>query len=251
LSSITVATIAFSCVLGGALIGMYLRTWMREHHVGSETKELVKLGTGLIATMSALVLGLLVSSSKSAFDTQKNQIGQLSANIVLLDRALAHYGPESKAIRDSLRSTVERLLDAIWAKSGADGKSSVQPNAASEVIFDQIEQLAPRTDAQRVLQAQAVKTAIDIGQIRWLMFAQKTSAIAPAFLYVVLFWLTITFLSFGLYAPNNGVVHITLFICAISVASALFLVLELDHPFDGFIQIPNEPLRNALALLGK
>jgi Protein of unknown function (DUF4239) len=249
MSSFTIAMIAFFCVFGGAIIGMYLRTLLREHHLGSDTKDLVKVGVGLIATMSALVLGLLVASAKSSFDTKKNEIGQISANIILLDRALAHYGPEAKELRELLRSSVEHLLSQLWPTAGATSQSP--PTGSSEVLFDRIENLSPQTDAQRVLQAQAVKTVIDIGQTRWLLYAQSTSAVSPPFLFVVLFWLTITFLSFGLYAPKNFVVFTTLFLCALSVAGALFLVLELDRPFDGFIQISSEPIRNVLGQLGK
>jgi len=249
MSSFTIAAIAFLCVFGGSLIGMYLRTLLREHHLSSETKDLVKVGVGLIATMSALVLGLLVASAKSSFDTQKSEVGQISANIILLDRALAHYGPEAKDVRDLLRGAVERMLGQIWAT--AESSPQVQPTTSSEVLFDKVESLTPKTDTQRRLQAQAIKTAIDIGQTRWLMFAQKTSAVPLPFLIVVLFWLTITFISFGLYAPKNFVVFATLFLCALSVAGALFLVLELDRPFDGFIQISSEPMRNVLGQLGK
>lgn len=249
MSSFAIAVIAFVCVFGGALIGMYLRSLLREHHLSPDTKDVVKVGIGLIATMSALVLGLLVASAKSSFDTKKNEIGQISANLVLLDRALAHYGPEAKEIRELLRSSVERLIGQFWPTTGT--APQVQPTVASEVLFDRIESLSPKTDAQRALQAQAVKTVIDIGQIRWLMYAQSTSAVASPFLFVVLFWLTITFLSFGLYAPKNSVVFVTLFLCAISVAGALFLVLELDRPFTGFIQISSEPMRNALEQLGR
>ncbi|MFT3883214.1 MAG: DUF4239 domain-containing protein [Gemmatales bacterium] len=249
MSSFTIAGIAFACVFGGALVGMYLRTLLREHHLSSETKDVVKVGIGLIATMSALVLGLLVASAKSSFDTKKNEIGQISANIVLLDRALAHFGPETKETRELLRTSVERLIGLLWPTAGAT--SQVQPTAASEVLFDRIESLTPKTDAQRALQAQSVKTVIDIGQTRWLLYAQSTSAVSPPFLFVVLFWLTITFLSFGLYAPRNSVVFATLFLCALSVAGALFLVLELDRPFTGYLQISSEPMRNALEQLGR
>jgi len=249
MNSLTIAMLAFLCVFGGGLIGMYLRTLLREHHLSSETRDLVKVGAGLIATMSALVLGLLVASAKSSFDTQKSEVGQISANIILLDRALAHYGPETRDIRVVLRNTVEDIIGQIWAT--ADSTSQVQPTASSEILFDKVESLSPKTDTQRRLQAQAIKTVIDIGQTRWLMFAQHTSAVPLPFLMVVLFWLTITFVSFGLYAPKNLVVFATLFLCALSVSGALFLVLELDRPFDGFIQISSEPMRNALGQLGR
>ena len=249
MSSFNIAAIAFGCVFGGSLLGMYVRNLLRDHHLGSETKEVVKVGVGLIATMSALVLGLLVASAKSSFDTQKNEVGQISANVILLDRVLSHYGPETKEVRELLRASVEKLIGQLWASEGSS--SQVQPTASSEVLFDKIQNLVPKTDSQRAMQSQAVKTAIDIGQTRWMLFAQKTSAVSLPFLVVVLCWLTLTFLSFGLYAPKNMVVFVTLGLCALSVAGALFLVLEMDRPFNGFIQISSEPLRNAMTQLGR
>ncbi len=245
MSSFYIAAIAFGCVFGGSLVGMFIRSLLREHHLSSETKEVVKVGVGLIATMSALVLGLLVASAKSSFDTQKSEVGQISANVILLDRVLAHYGPETKEIRKQLHAAVENVIGQMWSSEGA------QPTASSEVLFDNIQNLVPKTDSQRAMQSQAVKTTIDIGQTRWLLFAQKTSAVSLPFLVVVLCWLTLTFLSFGLYAPKNMVVFVTLGLCALSVAGALFLVLELDRPFNGFIQISSEPLRNAMGQLGR
>jgi hypothetical protein len=241
---------AFACIFGGALLGMLLRTRLREHHLSAESKEVVKVGVGLIATMTALVLGLLVASAKSSFDEQKGEVAQMSANIILLDRVLAHYGPEAKQARDTLRSTVERMIDQLWPTNGTR-TSQAQRTAESEQVFDKIQELSPKTETQRSLQAQATKTAIDLGQTRWLLFAQKSSAISMPLLTVLIFWLTITFTSFGLYAPRNAVAFITLFICAMSVSGALCLVLELDRPFAGLIQISSEPLRNALAQLGR
>src|SRR5215471_8787492 len=102
MSSLGIAGLSFCCVFGGASFGLALRARLREHHLSTETKDFVKLGVGIIATMTALVLGLLVASAKSSFDAQKGELGQMAANIVLLDRALAHYGPEAKEARQVL-----------------------------------------------------------------------------------------------------------------------------------------------------
>src|SRR5271163_2511215 len=99
----TVGCIIMACVFGGALTGMVLRLILPEHHLSTDSKDVVRLGIGLIATMSALVLALLVASAKSSYDAQKTEVTQISANIVLLDLALAHYGPETKDIRAQLR----------------------------------------------------------------------------------------------------------------------------------------------------
>jgi hypothetical protein len=250
MNSLAVSGVAFVCVFGGSLLGFFLRPRLNENHLSAESKELVKMGVGLIATMTALVLGLLVASAKGSFDTQRGEIAQLSANAILLDRVLAHYGPEAKEPRAILHASVERMIGQFWPTE-ASVASKMQPAIAGEVLYDKIQDLTPEKDAQRSLQAQALRITVDMGQTRWLLYAQKSSAISMPFLVVVIFWLALIFTSFGLYAPRNAVTFLTLLLCAFSVSAALFLVLELDRPFEGMIQIPSEPMRNVLQQMGR
>jgi hypothetical protein len=242
--------VVFASVIGGALLGILIRSFLPERQLTAESKDLVKLGMGLIATMSALVLGLLIASAKGSFDTQRNGLAQTSANIIFLDRVLAHYGRETKEARELLRRSVANLLEQIWPEDSS-GPASVAPTAGSETLYEQIQELSPKTEAQRTLQAQALKTGIDIAQARWLLFAQRGSSIPTPFLVVLVFWLTILFASFSLFAPPNPTVLVTLLVCALSVSAATFVILELDEPFGGWIQISSAPLREALAQLGR
>lgn len=251
MNPIDITAIVFACVFGGALLGMALRIVVPAHHLTSETKEVLKLGVGLIGTMAALVLGLLVASAKSSYDTRGNEITQMAASTVMLDRMLEHYGPETNDLRGILRLAITRMIAQIWPKD-SDGAGGFNANPGSgEIIFDKLEELTPRTEAQRVLQAQAQAVVISMGQDRWLLFEQNRSSISTPFLIVVVFWLSILFVGFGLFAPTNMTIVITLLLSAISVAGALFLILELDHPFTGLIQLSSAPMRNALAALGK
>jgi hypothetical protein len=251
MSSMTISGIVFTCVFGGALLGMFLRATLPERHLSPDSKNIVNLGMGLIATMAAVVLGLLIASAQGSYGTQLSELTQLSANIILLDRVLAHYGPETKEVRDLLRRAVVRVLAQRWPGDGS-GPEQLEPTAAgAEALYDKIQALAPQNDAQRSLQTQAFSLAVNLAQTRWLMFEQKGSSIPMPFLVVLVFWLAIIFISFGLYAPPNATVIVTLLVCAFSLAGALFLILELDQPFEGWIQIPSAPLRNALAHLGQ
>jgi hypothetical protein len=254
MSSLEISAIVFGCIFGGTLIGMVMRAILPEQHLSSESKDVVKLGMGLLGTMTALVLGLLIASAKGSFDTQKNGIAQLSANLIMLDRALAHYGPESKDVRDMLRAAVADLIQRTWpgeSSGGAATKEKSRTEGRYEGLYEKIQELTPRNDAQRAAQAQALKTAIDLAQMRWSLFSQRGSSIPIPFLVVMVFWLTLLFASFSLFAPPNPTIVATLLICAMAVSSALFLILELDQPFDGIIQISSEPLRAALGLLGR
>lgn len=245
---IEISALVFACVFGGSVLGMLLRSILPEQHLNAETKDVIKLGVGLIGTMTALVLGLLVASAKGAYDTRRAELTQLAANTILLDRVLAHYGSETAEIRGLLKLAVAGMIDQIWAQSGGGPQS---PPALREVLFDKLQELVPRTDAQRAIQSQAETMAISIGQTRWLLFEQSGSSISTPFLIVVVFWLSILFISFGLFAPPNATVVVTLLVSAMSVAGAILLIIELDRPFSGLIQISSAPLHNALAVLGK
>jgi len=247
---IQVSAIIFFCIFGGALLGMWLRGVLPKHHLDADTKDLIKLGVALIGTMSAMLLGLLVASAKSAYDAQRGELTQMAANTILLDRVLAHYGPETGQARGLLKSTVAGMLDRIWGKDGED-ESASSPQTRNEILFDKIQELVPQNDSQRALKSQVESMAFNLGQMRWLLFAQGGSSISTPFLVVVVFWLSTLFVSFGLFAPRNATAFFTLLISALSVAGALFLILELDHPFSGLIQISSAPLRNALAVLGR
>jgi len=250
MSSITISCIVFGMVIGGVLLGMVLRARLPEDHFSQDSKEVVKLGMGLIGTVAAMVLGLLVASAKSSFDAQRNGLSQLSANVSLLDRILAHYGPESKQCREQLRDNLAALLDQLWPES-RDHAVQMEPTADSESLYERIQGLTPNTDAQRSLQAAALKTAVDVAQSRWLLSAQKGSSIPVPFLVVLVFWLALLFTSFSMFARPNATVIVALLLCALSVAGAIFLILELDRPFDGLIQLSSDPLRRALAQLGR
>jgi len=245
-----VSKIVFACVLGGSLLGILMRASVPEGNLTAEAKDLIKLGMGLIATISALVLGLLIASAKGSFDTQHNGLAQTSANVIFLDRVLAHYGKEAKEARDLLRRSVVNLLEQFWPEDGSR-PANVAPAPGSEALYERIQELSPETEAQRALQAQALKTGIDIARARWSLFAQRGSSIPTPFLVVLGFWLTILFTSFSLFAPPNPTVLVTLLVCALSVSAAIFVIMELDQPFGGWIQVSSAPLREALAQLGR
>ena len=243
------SSVIFVCVFASAMLGVWLRGVLPASHLDAETKDLVKLGVGVIGTMAALLLGLLVASAKSAYDVRSNELMQMTASTILLDRSLKHYGPETGEMRRMLKISVARMIDQFWPKDGSGGSNLSL--TGGETLFDELQALVPHSDAQRTLQSQAESIAISVGQTRLLLFAQSGTSISAPFLVVVVFWLSILFLSFGLFAPRNATAIITLLLAAISVAGALFLILELDHPFSGLIQISSAPLHNALSVLGK
>ena len=251
MNAIAMGSIVLACLLGAEMLGMVLRAALPERHLTADSKDASKVALALIATMTALVLGLLIASAKSSYDAQSTELTQMSAKIVLLDRVLAHYGPETKEIRDLLSSNVALTITQLWSK-GNESSSQMEPQSAStEVIFDKLQGLSPKDDAQRSLQAQALNIAISLGETRWLMYEQAGASISMPFLVVLVFWLIVLFVSFGLFAPRNIIVVGSILVSAVSVSAAIFLIMEMYRPYGGLIQISSAPLRAALAHLGR
>ena len=209
-----ISLIVFTCVFGGALLGMFLHAVLPEHHLSTDSKELVKLGIGVIATMAALVLGFPTASAKSSYDTRRSELTQIAANIILLDRVMGHYGPETKEARELLRRSVARAVDQIWP-AGHPPLTELGLSAESEDLYDKIQKLSPQNDAQRSLHAQALRITADLGHMRWLLFEQGGGSTPSLFLVMLVFWLVIIFISFGLFAPQNATVVATLLVCAL------------------------------------
>jgi hypothetical protein len=251
MTSTSTGLCVFGCVFGAAAVAMLVRNALPKHHLSADTKDLVKLAMGLVATMAALVLGLLVASAKGSYDTQKAEVVQMSGKVAFLDRMLAHYGPESAQARAALHRALEVAITRIWPENNLPGAQLAPTAAGGEALFEVLQNLAPQNDTQRSLKAQALAIAMDLGQLRWLLFEQGGSSISTPLLVIVVFWLAILFFSFGLFAPSNTTAVGALLVAALSVSGAIFLVLELDQPFNGLIRISSQPMLSALSQLGR
>lgn len=251
MSASTVAAITFGLTFGGAVIAAFIRDRLPAQHLSKESTDVVRLGMGLVATMTALLLGLVTASAKSAYEAQDNAIKSGAINVLALDRHLARFGPETQPTRDALRKVIAFRLEATWPADGSDhGYGATLPASTIEEIENQIINLSPSSDPQRWFKAEALKLAEEVLKSRWRLLG-AASAIPPAFLVVVILWLTVTFASFGLYAPRNATVIGVLCMASVSVALALFLIVELDGPFEGVIKVSSAPVRFALDNLGK
>jgi hypothetical protein len=252
MSALSVSLIAFVIILAGIFVGVLLRLALPKNHLAEDAKDVVRLGTGLIGTIAALVLGLLIASAKSSFDTQSGQVQHITADFVLLDRLLAQYGPEARPIRERMRQAVGPLVERLWRESGAASATgaSFAATTVAEDAFAKIGELKPQTEAQRSLKERATQVSTDLAQTRLALFVQAGSSIPMPFLAVLVFWLAIIFASFSLFARLNPTLIVGLAVFALSASAALFLILEMSQPFAGLMQIPSASLRNALASLG-
>ncbi|MGC2528277.1 MAG: hypothetical protein WA639_11050 [Candidatus Acidiferrum sp.] len=249
MNSIATSSIVFACVFGGALLGMCIRRLLPHDHLSEESKGVVRIAMGLVATMTALVLGLLISSAKSSFDAVSSEITATSSKIIILDRISANYGPDTQEARNLLRSVVANIIDQLDPKKPADPTHLSVPTRELDSISEKIGGLTPKDDRQRLLQAEALSTLKEIRQTRWLIYEQRSNSISMPMLIILVWWLTALFISFGLYAPANGTVVTSLLVSALSVSCAILLILELYAPYRGVIRISSAPLRAALAQL--
>ena len=227
---------------------MLLRRALPVSHLRDDSRDVIKLATGLVGTMSAMVLGLLVASAKGFYDVQTTEMTQLSANIIFLDRGLARYGPETKEALEALRNSAQRILDQSWSKNA--GASRLEPTSiGGSAVYDTVQALTPKDDSQRLIKSQALSMAQNIGQMHMLMYEQGTLSVSKPLLMTMVFWLTVTFAIWGLLAPPNATVIATMLAAALSASGAIFLILEMYSPYEGIIRVSDAPIRAALAHL--
>ena len=246
MSSLTVGLLSAGSIFAGSLLGMGLQRLLPGHHLSKETQDVVKLSAGTIATLTALVLGLLVSSAKSSFDT-------MNTGVVMLDRTLARYGPETKPTREQLKRSIAAGIEAVWPtqKTGVPALTAFERANGMELVQDRLRELTPQSDGQRQLLAQAQQIVADLTQTRWLLLEEAQTELPRSLLLILVFWLALLFVSFGLFAPPNATALTVLGVGACAISAAIFLVLELNRPLDGMIKISSAPLLNALQHLGQ
>lgn len=253
MSHLGIALIVFACVFCSALLGLYLRTLLPKHHLDDDSIAVVKLVTGMIGTMAALVLGLLISSAKSSLDVLNTEVAHSAANVILLDRVLAQYGPETREIRGLLKQLVSTGLQRIASGDPVQLEMMHSPETLRSVgSFERkVAELSPQNDLQRRLQVRAMEMTDETLSVRELGLLQARGAPPTTLLVILVLWLCIIFGAFGLFTPTNLTVTIALFLGTLSTSVAIFLILEMNTPLDGLITVSLAPMRQALAILGQ
>ncbi|MCM3873044.1 MAG: hypothetical protein ND895_20365 [Pyrinomonadaceae bacterium] len=248
-----IALIVFACVFGSALIGLFLGRLLPDRHLNVDAKDIVKLATGLIATLSALVLGLLVSSAKGTFDQVSNELTQNAVRIVVLDRVLAQYGPETKEVRAALKTSYSEATSLVLSANSIqqDQWESAEGVARVEGFQSAIRALVPKDEAQKGLQSRAIQVSNEIASSRWFLIIQREGTISVPLLVIMVFWLSVIFAAWGVFSPRNLVVVVALLAASLSVSGATFLILELDTPLTGWIRVSPVPMHRAIAHLGQ
>ncbi len=247
MNSIPLSGIVFVFVFVAALVGMAIRKALPEEHLCTDVKDTVRLSTALISTMAALVLGMLVSSAKSTYDARKNEVAEMSYEIVSIDRSLERYGPETGNIRTEFRRVVAEGIERIWPIQNSLA-SELKPGSKAETLADQLDILEPKTSTQAAAKSQIALQIIALRRTQWLMYLKSQQNSVPVPLLVVLIsWLVIIFVGFGLFSPPNATIFVTLVLAGLAVSAAIFIILEMYTPFTGVMRISSGPVIEALS----
>jgi hypothetical protein len=248
MTPIIASLLVVACIFAGGLIGLSLHRVLRPSHLTKETQEVVRLSIGMLSVLASLVLGLLIATAKSSYDTTAGAVRNYAAELALLNETLRDYGGDAAKPRDLLREYTERLRDDIWPPDGATPHlNDDQAAALMERVREQVRALSPADDGQKWLRDQALTINENLLRDRWLLIGEQGRNVSPIMLGVLVSWVTLIFLSFGINAPRNAMVASSFLICSVAIGGAIFLILEMDQPVQGVLQISSWPIRNALA----
>lgn len=245
MSAVETALLALTMSLVSIAAGVFLRHKLPEAHLNGDSKDVIKLATALVATMAALVTALLFASTRASYQATHSQVGQLTANVIELDRLLKDYGAEGVALRQALRQDVSAIIATIW-RDDAEVPTPAQASATEARVIAQLRLFVPRDPIQASLQARASTVSNALAEIQLTLYAHPSDSLSKPFVFVLVLWLCFIFGSFAMSADANATMLSVLFFCALSAASAIYLILELGQPFDGLMQIPSASLRHAL-----
>lgn len=257
MNSIEIAVVVLIIIFGGALLGMYIGRRV-PHHLTPETRSVVTASMAVVGTMTALVIGLLISTANSSFSARNEALTRMSADIVRLDQLLRRYGPETDPIRTSLQRYTAMKTDELFGHVGEPAWRTEDPasTAVLSEVQDRIRVLHPSDEDRHWLASQALQIASDLSDARWTIIQQNLSSVPLPFLALVVMWLTALFMSFGLFTPANPTAIVSLFICVLAISAAFKVVLDMDTPFGGPVhtsgfplRLSSEPMRNALDVI--
>lgn len=249
MSAVESALIVLGLILISTAAGVSLRRKLPETHLSGDSKDVIKLATALVATMAALVTALLFAATRASYETTHGQVGQLTANVIELDRLLRDYGDEGVALRRALRRDVSAMVNAIWRDDQGTVLTPEQASATEAEVIAKLRHLVQSDSLQTSLQTRASTVSNSLAQIQLTLYAHPSDSLAKPFVFVLVLWLCFIFCTFAMSSDANATMLSVLFFCALSAASAIYLIIELGQPFDGLMQVPSGPLRQALAPL--
>jgi hypothetical protein len=251
MSATSIALLSLLFIFCSGLLGFLLRLKLTEEHLSKNSMSVISLCTGVLATMGSLVLGLMLSSAKTSFDTVANDINSMSGKIVLLDTALARYGPETQPLRDNLQRGYQTAFEKL-SSGNPPSLKTIDPQSKDDPLarLDHgLNTLKPTDSFQQAMQKRAITLTGDLENLRWQLTNLDEKPIPTPFLVALIFWFAAIFVGFGMMTANNWLVALSLLLCATSISAAIFLTNEMSSPFSGLMNVSLQPLENALAII--
>jgi hypothetical protein len=249
MNSITASLLVASCIFFGGVAGLYLHRVLPPGHLTRETVDVIKLGAGMLSVLASLVLGLLIATAKTSYDATDLAIRNYAAELALLNETLRDYGGVASVPRDLLRDYTRGFLQEGWPSDGK--RAAIVEDEKTRVLLEHVREairaLKPVDKGQTALQDQAVEINMNLLRQRWVLIEQQGPSVQRVVLVVLVSWVTVIFASFGLNAPRNGTVVVAFLICSLAIGGSIFLILEMDRPLDGVMQISSWPVENVLA----
>jgi hypothetical protein len=249
MNSTIASLVVAACIFGGGVGGLWLHRVLPRHHLTAETQDVIKLGAGMLSVLASLVLGLLIATAKTSYDSTDLAIRNYAAELALLNETLRDFGGPASVPRDLLRTYTERFLRQGWPTNGTP--PSIDEDEKTRTVLEDvrgaIRALKPVDKAQTALQDEAIGINVNLLRQRWLLIEQQGPSVQRVVLVVLVLWVMVIFASFGLNAPRNATVLVALLICAAAIGGSIFLILEMDRPLEGVMQISSWPVENALA----
>ena len=248
LSSIDFSLVVLLLLLGGYAVGLLLRRFLPQAHRTHESLEIVHAVIGMLVAMGAILLGLQLDSSKRSFDGVVELVDRYSIEIIQLDDLLRDYGPEAKPAR-ALLATYTR--DATQALVREEEIESRPQGETLRRFASTVRELVPANPVQTRLQSDSLTLVNEIFHERWELITKSRLAPVVPLYGVLVFWIFVAYVAFGINAEFNAPAFLALLMAAVAVAAALFVLSDMETPFDGLIKVPVAPMQDAVRRLSE
>ena len=247
MAPLLIGLITFGATYGGLLFGMWISRQLPSRHLGSDTRDAISVAMAIVGTLAALVLGLLITQANASFAARADAVNELSVNILRLDRVLQRYGPDAFKARATLRGYA-----ALKANELSGAPARIKPGETLvflETLAEEVDGLRPADDVNQDLKARSQRIVNAIIDERWIIVERMSTPVPTPFLILLVFWLTLLFASFGLFAPRNATTIVVLLFCALAISGGIYMILELGNPTRGLVRTPLVSFEAAIAQL--
>ncbi|MFM7035420.1 MAG: hypothetical protein ACKOYJ_09630 [Planctomycetia bacterium] len=253
MTAVPFTTFVFIATFGAAMLGFAAQRFLPRTYADESTAGSVKVVLGMISVLTTVVFGFITADAKKSFDNAAKIITDTAVRLVSIDRALADFGADAVQIRGEIKQVAEGLITRVNSPEGyvPSARRMVERGEELEDLVGKIARLTPQSEMQAKEQARAMELAAGILHDRWVLATERAASSPTVFLLIVLAWLALQFLAFGLFASRNVFVVLATVLASLTVASGMFVVLDLEGPMTGPMRVSTRALEWAVAIMGQ